>query len=238
MVVSGRSAESLLTELVDAEVRATTSGPAEGIVVWLPVDGTGSARTLAGDGGARWQPAGSLVGVAGPGTSGDETPDDARYPEGVDDLTETLAAAFGGATFSSHAVGDIMRYKYAKLLMNLGNALQALAGPDADTATAFGLLWTEARACFAAAGIGAASGEEDRARRSDLLTVSIETDFLNGEIVLLGRLHGVPTPANALVCALSIDAARRRLPAGSISAAELEARLSEAALSSQTRPGR
>jgi 2-dehydropantoate 2-reductase len=25
---------------------------------------------------------------------------------------------------------------------------------------------------------------------------TIETDYLNGEIVLLGRLHGVPTPCN------------------------------------------
>ena len=27
-------------------------------------------------------------------------------------------------------------------------------------------------------------------------TGTIETDYLNGEIVLLGRLHGVPTPVN------------------------------------------
>ncbi len=26
---------------------------------------------------------------------------------------------------------------------------------------------------------------------------TIEADYLNGEIVLLGRLHGVPTPVNA-----------------------------------------
>ena len=26
---------------------------------------------------------------------------------------------------------------------------------------------------------------------------TLETDFLNGEIVLLGRLHGIPTPVNA-----------------------------------------
>ncbi|MGY6501971.1 MAG: hypothetical protein ACXIVQ_13900 [Acidimicrobiales bacterium] len=26
---------------------------------------------------------------------------------------------------------------------------------------------------------------------------SVETDFLNGEITLLGRLHGVPTPVSA-----------------------------------------
>jgi 2-dehydropantoate 2-reductase len=30
-------------------------------------------------------------------------------------------------------------------------------------------------------------------------TGTIETDYLNGEIVLLGRMHGVPTPANELM---------------------------------------
>ncbi|MBR7539370.1 ketopantoate reductase family protein, partial [Mycobacterium tuberculosis] len=28
---------------------------------------------------------------------------------------------------------------------------------------------------------------------------SVETDYLSGEIVLLGRMYGVPTPVNALV---------------------------------------
>jgi 2-dehydropantoate 2-reductase len=46
-------------------------------------------------------------------------------------------------------------------------------------------------------------------------TGSIETDYLNGEIVLLGRLHGVPTPVNALLCRLANEmAAARRAPGG------------------------
>jgi len=45
---------------------------------------------------------------------------------------------------------------------------------------------------------------------------SIETDYLNGEIVLLGRLHGIPTPVNALLQRLANEAAReRRKPGGS-----------------------
>ena len=56
-------------------------------------------------------------------------------------------------------------------------------------------------------------------------TGSIETDYLNGEVVRLGRLHGVPTPANAL-----LQATARRLAAtggepGSVPAADLLARL-------------
>ena len=80
----------------------------------------------------------------------------------------------------------------------------------------------EGEACFAAAGwrfVDDAEFEErrrgvmapwrpaDGARRAgsstwqSLLrhTGSTEVDYLNGEIVLLGRLHGVPTPANALL---------------------------------------
>ena len=39
-------------------------------------------------------------------------------------------------------------------------------------------------------------------------TGSIEADYLNGEIVLLGRLHGVPTPVNLLLQQLAAAAAR------------------------------
>jgi 2-dehydropantoate 2-reductase len=42
----------------------------------------------------------------------------------------------------------------------------------------------------------------------------VEVDHLNGEVVLLGRLHGVPTPANALVQRLVNEAARERQPPG------------------------
>ena len=54
---------------------------------------------------------------------------------------------------------------------------------------------------------------------------SIETDWLNGEIVLLGRLHGVPTPANAYCVALGARLVREKLPPASIPLAEIEAAL-------------
>ena len=38
-------------------------------------------------------------------------------------------------------------------------------------------------------------------------TGSIEAEFLNGEIVLLGALHGVATPVNALLQRLALQAA-------------------------------
>jgi 2-dehydropantoate 2-reductase len=54
---------------------------------------------------------------------------------------------------------------------------------------------------------------------------SVESDYLNGEIVLLGRLHGVPTPVNELL-SRSIDiVARERREPGNVSAEDLLAAL-------------
>ena len=54
-------------------------------------------------------------------------------------------------------------------------------------------------------------------------TGSVETDYLNGEIVLLGRLHGVPTPVNAVLQRVVTDMARNHRPAHSYRLEELEA---------------
>src|SRR5581483_6940662 len=56
-------------------------------------------------------------------------------------------------------------------------------------------------------------------------TGSIETDDLNGEISLLGRLHAVATPVNDLLRDLAGDLARRRVPPGSMDVEEVLARL-------------
>ena len=169
-----------------------------------------------------------------------------RYPDGVDDVAESVAAALASATFESVPRPDVMRWKHAKLLMNLGNAIQALCAPG-GTKELIERVRAEGIAALTAAGILFASDEEDAARRGNLLTMrpiagamrgggstwqsfargtgSIETDHLNGEIALLGRLHGVPTPVNALVQRLANDAARRRTPPGSMTADEVLALL-------------
>jgi 2-dehydropantoate 2-reductase len=76
------------------------------------------------------------------------------------------------------------------------------------------LVRAEAEEVLAAAGVPLVSHDDDLARRGDLLQVRpevdgpnslgqslarglrTEVDFRAGEIVLLGRLHGVATPAN------------------------------------------
>jgi 2-dehydropantoate 2-reductase len=170
-----------------------------------------------------------------------------RYPAGVDATAEAVAAAFAGATFDSEPRPDVMRWKYRKLEVNLGNAAEALAGPAARSSGLVERAGAEAAAVFDAAGIDRASAEEDMARRGDLLQMrpidgdrwqggsswqslargadTIETDYLNGEIVLLGRLHGVPTPVNELLQRLAREAAADGRPPGAMSADEVLALL-------------
>jgi 2-dehydropantoate 2-reductase len=52
---------------------------------------------------------------------------------------------------------------------------------------------------------------------------STETDFLNGEIVLLGAQHGVPTPLNRAVQRLAHRAARAGLAPGATSIEDIRA---------------
>ena len=54
---------------------------------------------------------------------------------------------------------------------------------------------------------------------------TIETDYLNGEIVLLGRPHGVATPVNELLVRVTSEAARSGAHSGTFTEDELFARL-------------
>src|SRR5206468_12236552 len=94
-----------------------------------------------------------------------------RYPGGVDDVAAATAVAFRASTFDAEARPDMLRWKYAKLLTNLGNAVEAVCGPEARRGPLTKLAREEGVACLVAAGIDFASEEEDRARRGDLLHV-------------------------------------------------------------------
>ena len=157
-----------------------------------------------------------------------------RYPDGTDATNDALAAALEASGLSSRSVPDVMRWKYGKLLLNLGNLADALVSDREHMGRIVGPARAEADACYAAAGIERVSDDEDRERRAGVMEVrpihdatrhrgggstwqslargatSTEVDWLNGEIVLLGRRHGVATPVNELLCA----AARRAVLTG------------------------
>ena len=170
-----------------------------------------------------------------------------RYPAGADERCDELAAAFRASTFESVVRPDVMRWKWRKLMMNLGNAVEAATGRAKGNGRILGAATTEAEAVLAAAGIDVASAEEDQERRGDHLTIrpvageergggsswqslargtgTIETDLLNGEIVLLGRLHGLPTPVNAGLQRVARELAARGAPPASMTPDELAAAL-------------
>ena len=61
-------------------------------------------------------------------------------------------------------------------------------------------------------------------------TGDTECDWLNGEIALLGRLHGVPTPANTLLQALARQVAQTHGGVGALNPVDVLARLPESRL--------
>ncbi len=178
------------------------------------------------------------------GTKGTGVIDVGRYPDGLDALCEEVAQALGESDFSSVARPDIMRFKYAKLLANLGNAVDAICEPGPDTAEVLELAQEEGRATLKAADIEFVAEDvndvqarweqldlqpiagRERAGSSTRQSIArgapnVETDYLNGEIALLGRLHRVATPVNDALCEFSARHVRERrapqtLPAGEV----------------------
>ena len=60
-----------------------------------------------------------------------------RVPDGVDELDARVAADLSSASFSSRPDADILAWKRAKLLLNLGNAVEAAcADPQSEAAGA------------------------------------------------------------------------------------------------------
>jgi 2-dehydropantoate 2-reductase len=156
--------------------------------------------------------------------------DTGRYPQGVDATAHQIAADFSTAGFSAQPAARVMRQKYAKLLMNLFNVLQAGLTDFDNAGEIRRLIRSEALACFQAAGIDCATKAETEKRREGVYTMveipgyeriagsswqsmirgtgDIETEYLNGEICWLGRMHGVPTPANDACVQLARDLVR------------------------------
>ncbi len=182
------------------------------------------------------------------GTALTGTIDVGCYPRGIDDRCRALCAALGAARFGSEPRGNIMRFKHAKLIANLANAVQAICGADAAADELAERVEEEGRTVLRAEGtefvadevadvrgrwrrwrVGEIDGRP-RAGGSTWQSVArgadtVESDYLNGEIVLRGRLAGVPTPANELLQALARETVRDRHDPGWLSAADVLGRL-------------
>lgn len=163
---------------------------------------------------AQFLEAGTVVAMAGPKFG---LLDIGRYPSGAGDLTQALCLALDNENLGCTPVPNVMDGKYGKLLLNVGNAVTAVLGQKARRGKWYDAARQEAEAAYEAAGISHYSVDQNESRRIEMKRVeldgvtfsgsstfqsmargtgSVETEFLNGEIALLGRLHGVKTPVN------------------------------------------
>ena len=141
-------------------------------------------------------------------------------PASKQDITRQVTSAFSESGFASESNPRTMALKHAKLLQNIGNALDLFLADRKHSREIMRLLREEALAVFQTAGQECASVEETRSRfklvqRGDVEGAprggsstwqsqarglsSLETPFLNGEICQLARTNGLAAPVNALV---------------------------------------
>ncbi|MDQ6672971.1 MAG: ketopantoate reductase family protein, partial [Chloroflexota bacterium] len=167
-----------------------------------------------------------------------------QFPGGADGLSEDVAKALSVASYAAYANPRVMAAKAGKMFSNLGNAMGAITDGQGDQAGFMRQVRDEAARCFQAAGIEYEPPEEfnersrEQHRQSELPPGvrnlgsswqslqrglgSIEADFLNGEIVRLGRLHSIPTPYNEVLQEVSNAMAARREKPGKYTAQDLE----------------
>ena len=165
------------------------------------------------------------------------------YPTGMDDLAERVASDLQKASFAVYQNHDVMAAKGAKMLGNLGNALSAISDGRGDSERYLERVRAEGERCLSAARLALESraGLVRRAKAKRGVTRipekmrnlgsswqslmraqgSTEADYLNGEIVRLGKIHGIATPFNRVLQSVVGEMARTRELPGKYTAGEL-----------------
>jgi 2-dehydropantoate 2-reductase len=139
-----------------------------------------------------------------------------KYPAGTDALLESVAASLRTAGFTVTTTPDVMPYKWGKLVENLGNAVDAITdAPRADINDIIHAVRDEAKEILQKAGIEwkpqhevlkdypaivppqaitkfEGSTWQSLKRRQG----TVETDFLNGEILRVAKRLGLKAPLN------------------------------------------
>ena len=166
------------------------------------------------------------------------------YPIGTEKLVETVAERLRTAGFLVLVTPDVMPYKWGKLMGNLANSIVAITSTrDGDFDRVFRATQQEARELLARAGIRWVSNEQlaeewlDSAiRPRSVLRVeaqsstwqslarrqgTVETDFLNGEIVRLAERLGTRAPINEALLRIMQKMATNNEPPGKYTPTEL-----------------
>ena len=167
-----------------------------------------------------------------------------HYPSGEDNLVKAAAAKLRDAGFHVLVTPDVMPYKWGKLMGNLANAIGAITDErGGDVIRIIRATHREAREVLSRAGIQWIAGEE-LAQKWPEITVqprasldtreqsstwqslarqqgTVETDFLNGEIVRLARQNGMQAPVNEKLLRISKQMASKQILPGRYTATEL-----------------
>ena len=166
------------------------------------------------------------------------------YPTGTDDLVEVVAANLRTAGFCVMTTPDIMPYKWGKLMSNLANAIGAITNARGEDSNQIArAARDEAIRILAQADIRWVSDGQLAMEWSDFSvpprsTLSteaqsstwqslargrdtVETDFLNGEIVRLAERLGVRAPVNEALLHISQEMATKGERPGKYTPTEL-----------------
>ncbi len=167
-----------------------------------------------------------------------------RYPEGTDELTETVAEELRTAGYLIRTTADVMPYKWGKLMGNLRNAIGAIANGDRESMQLiYNAVFQEAQAIVQKAGIKWISQEQvtrdwpeimaplhrqlnTEAQSSTWQSLarhqgSVETEFLNGEIVRVAKKLGFQAPINEKLMEISQEMAENHELPGKYTPARL-----------------
>ncbi len=166
------------------------------------------------------------------------------YPRGTDTLVEEAGAALRKADFYVLVTPDAMPYKWGKLMTNLGNAVGAITnGSFKETHSLTQAAQEEAAGILQAASISWLSEEQIKKEWTDFMVPpraalntpeqsstwqslgrqqgTVETEFLNGEIVRAAHRIGRPAPINETITRIAMEMAAAREKPGKYPPAEL-----------------
>jgi 2-dehydropantoate 2-reductase len=170
-----------------------------------------------------------------------------RYPKGTDELAESIAEELRIAGYFVRTTIDVMPYKWGKLMENLSNAIDAVAsGNRVNTRNIYNAVFDEAKDIVQKAGIKWISQEQvtrdwpeiSAPLRGQLNTGggsstwqslarhqgSVETEFLNGEIVRVAKRLVLEAPFNKKLMEISQEMAANHEPPGKYTPVQLRER--------------
>jgi 2-dehydropantoate 2-reductase len=164
------------------------------------------------------------------------------YPAGTDALIEQVAEELRTAGYFVRTTSDVMPYKWGKLMMNVGNAVGAITDSSREsTKSILRAVTEESRSILEKAGIKAISYEQVSREWPEITTTlrikaeaqsstwqslarfrgSVETEFLNGEIVRVARRLGKQAPINEKLLHICQEMAANHEPPGKYSPSRL-----------------